>query len=167
MPWTLWSSSQPTHPGNQAIQKANETYLRTNTIIQNDGDNGVKWDNLPLTCWSRRPRPHLRPRQCSGQPLTQLPRSGVLSHPVGNGHTHTHTSVIKCHVFFPSTYFQSSVCVLTVFAYELCAFISICVYMYVSYPQGPDVHEASHSSRCQGQTIRTESQCSYWSDVAL
>lgn len=82
-------------------------------------------------------------------------------------HTHTHTSVIKCHVFFPSTYFQSSVCVLTVFAYELCAFISICVYMYVSYPQGPDVHEASHSSRCQGQTIRTESQCSYWSDVAL
>lgn len=37
----------------------------------------------------------------------------------------------------------------------------------ILYPQGPDVHEAPYSSRCQSQTIRAEGQCSDWGDVAL
>lgn len=42
----------------------------------------------PWTCWSRRPRPRLESRRCSGWPPSPPPRSAGWRRPVGAGHTH-------------------------------------------------------------------------------
>lgn len=122
--------------------------LTTSTSWRGGGDSG-SWgkintdhpkhrDHSPLTCWSRQPRPPRGSTPCSGWLLSRRPRSAAPSRPVPQQP-------------------------------EVWAFThpQVALLCSASYPQGPDVDQASHPPGDQGQTVGAEGQRSHWGDVAL
>lgn len=73
------------------------------------------WGALPLTCWSRQPRPHLGSRQCSGSPLNRLQQSGAPSHPdrKRKGWVYNESLVLSNHTIYDAFHACDTLSVLT------------------------------------------------------